>query len=199
MARITETTFDKIFHAYKSGTQDELPEKLKHELERWNFADNLLRQFQSRNTVISMMKEKYGLSESQIYRDMSNAKRFFGSIHISDKAFYQAFYAEQLEQIVKLALARDDYKTATAALKEAAEIRGLKEGEDVSDLYLNLQPSKFVVVLKVHIGDEVKKIEYDFDRTHAIEDTEYEILESTLNTLPSVSMDEMNKMLHEHR
>lgn len=196
MARLTETTFDKIFQAYKDGTSEQLPPKLKEELERWNVADNLIRQFKKRNTIIALMKEKFKISESQVYRDMANAKKFFGSIHMSDKSFYTSFYAEQLEELANLARAKDDYKTSVLALKEAAEIRGLKNEDDISEVYLNLQPSKFVVVLKVEMNGSTRKIEYDFDRTHSIEDSEYEVLSSTLLNLPSVSEDEMKRMLN---
>ncbi len=191
------TTFDIILQKYKSHQQEELDADQRILIDRWNYADNLIRTYQDSKTIISMLMEKFHISEATAYRDVSSAKRFFGSINIGDKDYYRTLYAEQLEEWAKQAASKMDYKTATAAIKEAAEIRGLKDGDEARDLYLDLEPCKFELSVTINMNGDVKKTKIDLDRLESIEEAEYEMISESINTAVSVNRDQMVKLLNE--
>ncbi len=193
------TALDTIVIAFKNNAIDDLPEVLKKELERWSMADDLIRTYKDTKAIITILCDRFKISMATAYRDIGNAKRLFGSIRITDKDYYKDLYAEQLEEYAKLSAVKHDYKTATLALKEAAEIRGLKDGDAARDLYIDLEPSKFILVINVQQSEGARNIEIDFDRMEDVEDVDFELVESTLNNTPSVSESQMQKMLDENR
>jgi hypothetical protein len=188
------TALDLIVRAFKTDAIDQLPPKLQEELSRWSMADDLLRQYKDSKTILGILQAKFKISLATAYRDIENAKRLFGTLNVSDKDYYQAVYAEELEEVAKLAKMRGDLKTATQAIKEAAEIRGIKDGNEMRDLYADLEPSKFVLQINI-IGGEQRSMEIDFDTLEEVEDAVYEDVTKTINDVPAVSEAQMEKML----
>lgn len=90
--------------------------------------------------IVAMLQKSYGISKSQAYLDIADAKAFFGLIGRDQLEYKRGLYIEWLEEIATLARANDDFKTAVAAIDKAAEIIGLKEKTaDVPD-YAAIQP-----------------------------------------------------------
>lgn len=191
------TSFDIILSKFKNDVPEQLADDEKKLLDRWNFADNLIRTYQDSRTIIEMIMAKFKISEATAYRDLAYAKRFFGSINIGDKDYYRSIYAEQLEEYAKQAASKMDYKTATAAIKEAAEIRGLKDGDEVKDLYLDLEPCKFELSVTININGQAKLSTINLDRLENVQEAEYVEVEEAINTAVSVSRDKMTQLLNE--
>ena len=192
-----QTPFDVILTCYKNNTLELLDADQRLQVERWNYIDNLIRTWQDSKTILGMHKAKWDISEATAYRDFANAKRFFGSLNIGEKDYYRPIYAEQLEEYAKLSASKGDYKTATAALKEAAEIRGLKDNDEVRDLYLDLEPSKFELSITINVNGQQKISTIDLNRLEDINDVDYVEVNEAVNTAVSVSKDEMIKLLNE--
>lgn len=191
------TSFDRIVAAFKSHTTDDLNEQQRVELERWNFADNLIRTYQDSKTIIGMMMAKFDISQAQSYRDLANAKRFFGAVNFNDKDYYRVLYAEQLEEYAKQAASKFDFKTAATCLKEAAEIRGLKASDEIKDLYLELEPCQFVLSVTVINEGQKRVAEIDLDRLENVVEAEFTIVAEAVNAAPSVSEAQMQKLLND--
>ena len=194
MARLSsDTNLDIIIRHYKDHSTDELNDVQKKLLERWNFADNLIRNFEDRETQLEMLKEKFGISESQAWRDIANAKHFFGTININDQAYYRIHYAEWLEQLAREAHAAGDRKVAKECLREAAEIRGLKDEDFDADKYRKREQHTFIIQVNNFGKKAPKKI--DLDKLQDIKDTEYEELIDNVENSSSVTEEDMEKML----
>ncbi len=56
-------------------------------MERWNVADNLLREHMAERTVVPMLMEKFGYSESSARRDLDCARRVWGTRPRADKDY----------------------------------------------------------------------------------------------------------------
>lgn len=194
-----DPNYDLILIAFKTNQVESLSEKLREELNRWDYTDNILRTYQDAKTVRGFIMEKFGVSMATAYRDVKNAKRFFGSINITDKDFYRQLYAESLEELHKLSIAKGDYKTAALALKEAAEIRCLKESDDIQQLYSDLEASKFVITINVTSGDsdKPKVTEIDLDKIDSADEAVWSYVDESIRSADSVSEAQMIKLLKE--
>lgn len=198
MARLTsETTLDTIIKAFKTHKVDELSQKHKEILERWNFTDNLLRQYEDRETILETLQEKFSISRSQAWRDLADAKHLFGTVNINHKDYYRIFYAELLEQMAKEAHAAGNLKVAKDCIKEAAEIRGLKDDSD-SELYQYLEPHTFVMEVNIVVGDKKTKREIDLDNL-PVEDVEFEEIIEDIERGSSLNESEMKQLIESRR
>ena len=194
MARLaSDTNLDIIIRHYKDHSTDELNEVQQKMLERWNFVDNLMRNYEDRETVLSMLKEKFNISIGQCWRDIANAKLFFGTININDKPYYKIYYAEWLEQLAKESHAAGERKVAKECLREAAEIRGLKDEDFDADKYRKREHHTFVININSSGSKAAKKI--DLDKIQDVPETEFEEIIENVENSSSVSEEEMQKML----
>lgn len=64
-----------------------LSPKQQELMERWNVADNLFREHMSERTVIPMLMDKFGYSESSARRDLDCARRVWGTRPRADKDY----------------------------------------------------------------------------------------------------------------
>jgi hypothetical protein len=197
MARLpSQTNLDVLITLYKEHRLEDANEIQKKLLERWNFTDNLIRKYESRETILEMLREKFQISESQAWRDISNAMHFFGSVNINEKGYCRIWYAQDLEQIAKECRAIGKYKEAIAAIKEAAEIRGLKDDDFDPEKYKNREFNQFIVNLTVQNNSGEKKKTIDLDKLDGIEEVEFEDIMDNIEKSNSVSEEDMQKLLN---
>lgn len=115
------------------GDRAPLPAKQMELMERWNVADNLLREHLSERTVIPMLVQKFGYSESSARRDLDCARRVWGTRPRADKDYLANMLIDYLaETMVKAGKAQKYGEVARIAkvIIEAAGI-GRKDEPDV--------------------------------------------------------------------
>ncbi len=123
LPRITlnDTTFDKIWAYYKNPGKIQLTPKQEEKRERWLHLYTLRLNFHSRlqaiNAYIDVYKQKgIDISESQAYKDMSNALRLFGDVHKSDRQASLAILSEYAHKVFLMAIKQKNPIAASAAL-----------------------------------------------------------------------------------
>jgi len=80
-----------------------LSPKEKEMFDRWDVADNLLRQYPNRKDAASMMMEKFkGISRASAYRDLYNAQRLFGSMSRYDKNYWRDYLVNDILEVIKI-------------------------------------------------------------------------------------------------
>jgi hypothetical protein len=154
------TNIDYLILNFKYG-EKRYPLKQKHKelLERWNFADNLIRRNYPNKTVVDMMKKKFGKDQATHYRDVKDAKRFFGSMSLENKDYEKILQKEMLEKAIKMCFEKKDMKSLGTLMKERRLLLGLDRdanGQLTPDL---LGGNQIIVQLKN--GDETKSIRLD--------------------------------------
>lgn len=102
-------TVDKIV-LYLQDTSGRSPEEFgltknqAAQLERLNFADNLVRKYKVTKKVLAMLVKRFGYSEMSARQDLRHAKIVFNSIGTHEKEYDRQRYIEQLEEAAQMAL-----------------------------------------------------------------------------------------------
>ena len=107
-----DTTLDKIWAHYKAPNTYKLTPKQEEVKERWVSAWKLLSKKHYKTKVAKILKEMYGISKAQGFRDIRNAEALFGKALKADRDGQLALlYQFALEGFNK-AMEAKDYKTA---------------------------------------------------------------------------------------
>lgn len=123
-----------------------LPAKQMEQLERWNVADNLMREHMVERVVIKLLVEKFSYSESTARRDLDCARRVWGTRPRSDKNYLSQLLVDFLmESMVKAAHDRKfgDVARLAGKIMEAAGINMPDEelpDPDANNTFMTLQP-----------------------------------------------------------
>lgn len=101
---ISDTTYDRIQAWCLDPDSANLSEKDKEIFDRWDSADNFMRRYPNKKHAAGMMQKKYPtLSRSQIYIDLDNAQRLFGSMTRVDKDYYREWLVDEIIKHIKRA------------------------------------------------------------------------------------------------
>ncbi|WP_020531407.1 hypothetical protein [Flexithrix dorotheae] len=147
---------DKLIEKISKGK--ELTAKQQESWSRYKLAIDLRNRGYNKEKVARLLEDKTGVNYSMAYRIMREADVIYGKITVTDKDAERSFYASRLEEIaeicIRTARGNEDgevllpdtfqindnevmsqkqnvalMKTAVAALKEAANIKGLNNSE----------------------------------------------------------------------
>jgi hypothetical protein len=126
-----------------------LSKKLKHLLERQEYARDILNKTRSYNkTVIQLMKKEWQgetISQSTARRDLDNAQKRFGAGIKHDRKLNIDFLLEDLKKDAELARQNGDMRAVAAFRKLQLDIINDHMGDSMSDLYKDLQPHIFII------------------------------------------------------
>lgn len=135
------STQDVILRAFLKGELESLNEELQLVFRRWEQANDLIRNKRIKEkNIVAFLREAYGISRSQAYQDIQEAKIFFGTAGREQVEYKRGLYVEWLEELYKLARQSDDYKTAITAIDKASELLGLKTKSPDLPNYEDIQP-----------------------------------------------------------
>ncbi len=170
--------FENILASYDPESRIKLS---KHEQElknRWKSAYNMLTQWTDKTRVAAMLEDQHEISTASAYRDMANAIRLYGSFAKADKEGYRHIMIIKREQLMEIALDRDELDIVERCLTKLENLYGLHDDE----LQFNLEKIENLN-LEVTIHDKsVKQLDalikkggvLDFND---IQDIEYEEVE----------------------
>ncbi|PQB08020.1 hypothetical protein BST83_13300 [Polaribacter filamentus] len=184
LPRITlnDTTFDKVWAYYKTPGKVTLTPKQEQKRERWLTLFSLRLKFHSRlqaiNAYIDLYKQKeIEISESQAYKDMSNALRLFGDVHKADRQASLVILQEYAHKVFLMAIKQKNPLAASAALTKMEKYMEIDRIDAI-----NFNPAKLedkpdhysvpAIVLEA-IKEQFKKGEIDFNNLE-IEDIPHE-------------------------
>ena len=137
--------------------------------------------------VLSLLREKYRVSVSQLRKDIALAKEVFKSRHTFDWNFWQAWQIKDQIELIKRCREKDDYKNWNAAKKVLHELIGEKPAavEDPRRMEKN------VFYIQVNNGTGQKlNVSLDQLRSLSAEDKRL-ILDTVYQPLEEVSAEEI--------
>lgn len=146
----TQTDEDKLI-AYLNDpdAKYELSKKLKHLLERYELARDVIKETRSYNKAVSRLvkKEWNGetISQSTARRDLDMAQRIFGANIQHNRKLNVDFLLEDLKKDADIARAKGDMKAVAGFRKLQLEIINEHMGDSVSELYKELQFKEIIV------------------------------------------------------
>lgn len=102
--KLTEAEAIVLWLQLPASERPPLSPKQMEQMERWNVADNLLRQHMVERHVVPMLVEKFGYSESTARRDLDCARRVWGTRPRGDKNYLSQMLVDFLmETMVRAA------------------------------------------------------------------------------------------------
>lgn len=94
-------------------------------MERWNVADNLLREHMSERTVVPMLIHKFKYSESSARRDLDCARRVWGTRPRADKDYLANMLIDYLTETMVKAGKAQKYGEVARIAKVIIEAAGI--------------------------------------------------------------------------
>jgi len=152
------TTIDRIWAWYIFGeTAIELTPKELEVKQRLSETFSLLCNYHSPEQAKPIIREKYGISESQFYRDVRDAKRLYGDVTESSKAADRYIYSELAMKTFQLAAKEKDVKGMNMALANLIKIKELDKSDDTELTQEDLQSHNYYMVIS--LGNKPIKID----------------------------------------
>lgn len=101
--------------------------------ERWNVADNLLREHLSERKVVPMLMDKFGYSESSARRDLDCARRVWGTRPRTDKDYLANMIIDYLTETMVKAGKREKYGDVARLAKVIIEAAGINRRDETPE------------------------------------------------------------------
>lgn len=162
------TTIDRIWAWYIFGeTAIELSPKEIDVKQRLSETFSLLCNYHSPEQAKPIIREKYGISESQFYRDVRDSKRLFGDVTESSKAADRYIYSELAMKTFQLAAKEKDVKGMNMALANLIKIKELDKSDESELSQDDLQSHNYYMVISV----ENKPVKIDLNQIDSLHPT----------------------------
>jgi hypothetical protein len=130
-----ENKFDRYRKYYEDPERCPLSQKEQEQLDRWRFADNLIRKGDPMKTVVILLRGEYKCSLATAYNDIRDAKQFFGSMQKPEKEYWRGVLIEMGMETYRMAKKMNDPKAMAMTIRELKSITGVdKESADIPDL-----------------------------------------------------------------
>lgn len=161
-----ETAVDKMIKSLSDAKKYPMTAKQRQQLELWSYMHDLQRsEKHSKKMILQLsVSDKKANSISTAGREFDNMLHFYGRQTVDSKKYYREMYAEWLEEFSQLSAEKHDYKNAIYALKEAAEIRGLKDFDTTGPDWDKMMPQQVVI----NISPQIKNMLVNLLGTGAI-------------------------------
>jgi hypothetical protein len=124
-----DSQFDEILAWAQNGGTSKISETQKARYLRWVEAHGLFMQYGDNEKVANTMVTKHGYSISTAYRDLADAKRFFGTQYAMDKKYARVFIWGRTIEALTRAVKNEDSKAEMAGLKMLYLIAGLDKDD----------------------------------------------------------------------
>lgn len=112
------TDLDKIIE-YLTNEETEglkLSEKQQEMLNRYDFADNLIRKYIHRGRVANILMKKFKISKAQAYKDIRDSKIMFNSTNKLDKEYWRGVAHDWIVDCIRTAVLEKNNKDRIAAV-----------------------------------------------------------------------------------
>lgn len=131
IAKIGDSTFDKIQAFYVNPEHYPLSEQQESIRQRWVMVVNLLLRGFPKFKIANMLERDFNLSLAQAYIDIRNSESIFGDIYKTSKEVEKAMWKEWVKEYYLTAKRKGDAKSVGKALDLFAKYAGFTE-EDLS-------------------------------------------------------------------
>ena len=112
-------------------TDSPLTAKQQELFERWNVADNLMREHLQESVVMQMLVDKFKYSHSTARRDIDAARRVWATIPASDKKYLGEIVVDYLLGLMVKAGTAKKYGDVAKLAKEIREYSGIGKNDPV--------------------------------------------------------------------
>lgn len=120
-------------------------------LERWTFADRLIRaEYMHEYDVPAKLMKEFNISRSTAFEDIRNAKRIFGKVTMEEQVYYSSIHYSYALEEFKKAQRRRDVNGAAKFLKLMHEIKTQWDDgmdESMQELAKKIEASQVFVVV----------------------------------------------------
>lgn len=160
------TTIDHIWAWYIFGeSKIQLTEAEVKIKQRLSEMFSLLCNYHSPEQAKPIIREKYGISESQFYRDIISAKRLFGEVTEASKSADRYILSELAMKTFQLAAKEKDIDGMNKAIANLIKIKALDKEDNTELSEEDLQSHNYYMVIK--IGNKPIKIDFnELDSLH---------------------------------
>ena len=159
---VLETTYDKIVAHCLEPDKNPLSSEHQRIFDRWNTADDLLRRYPRDKQALMMLRKKFpGLSRTQAYDDLRQAKKLFNYTNAVDKEFIRRWVIQDCLTMIDIAKSMGPrgfkaWNTARFQLIRAAQLE--ESDKLVPNPEIFEQHQYFTVI---QIGGQAIKIDLD--------------------------------------
>jgi hypothetical protein len=129
LAKIGDSTFDKIKAFYINPEEFPLSDKLEEIRCRWVAINNFSSKAYGKIEIANMLKRDYGISQAQAYIDIRNSENIFGSITSTESNAFKAMWIEWTKDYLKRCRQKDDRVNEAKALVLLAQYGDLKKDD----------------------------------------------------------------------
>lgn len=176
-----------------------IPKQYIETLERWIFIDKMRSKDypkQSTKAIMAIWKRKFGLSDSQFFNDKKNCERLFGELSVINKDYEKKIAVESFDMLFSLAVARNDIKAASEALKQKCLLLGLYE-KDVEGAELGSGSKTYNMVIQMKMNDQ--KISEKHINISNLQDMDIKQLKELSDAIdiPETDVESMEKLIDE--
>lgn len=177
---LIETTYDRIVAHCLEPEKNSLTAEQQRIFDRWNAADDLLRRYPRDKQAMMMLRKKFpGLSRTQAYDDLRNAKKLFNYTNPVDKEFIRRWVIQDCLTMIDIARSMGPrgfkaWNTARLQLIKAAQLE--ESDKLVPNPEIFEQHQYFTVI---QIGEKTVKIDLD-----------------DFNKLPISTRNELSDLIH---
>lgn len=152
------TTIDRIWAWYVFGDDKiELSDKENEIKQRLSEVFSLLCNYHSPEQAKPIVISRFGISESQFYRDIRDSKRLFGDVTESSKSADRYIYSELAMKTFQLAAKEKDVKGMNMALANLIKIKELDKSDNSELTQDDLQSHNYYMIISY--GDKPVKID----------------------------------------
>lgn len=135
-----ESSLDRIRKHYISAEKYPLSESDTRIHKRLEFAYNKYMAGFLKDEIKKLLMDAFGISHVQAINDIENAMFLFGDIHKSKKNMARHFVTESAREMHRMALAKQDYKSALKALEIITKTECLDKTDEDGDIEEKIKP-----------------------------------------------------------
>jgi len=173
-----DTRFDRIKKHLKNPDRYPLHQKDKEKLDRWDFIVDCIRNYDTESEVRDKLMHQHGVARSTAYRDIMEAKHFYGSTTKEEKNFWRQALVEMQTQVIRKAVAQENWQEANRGIKNMAMMLNLDKEDVELPNWEELTNNNYVLVVNTQNN------EYTINLTDA-ENVPEEKKKTILNAMPS--------------
>lgn len=129
LAKIGDSTFDKIKAFYMNPEEFPLSEKLEEIRMRWLAISNFNSKAYGKIEIANMLVRDYGIGHAQAYKDIRNSENIFGSVTATESKAFKAIWIELTKDYLKRCRQKNDRVNEAKALALLAQYGNLDEDE----------------------------------------------------------------------
>lgn len=140
MKSLPLTERDKIIAYLQDDSGGQILSKKEQELlERYDYADNLIRSYKSDKKIVAMLVSKFKYSKITAYRDIKNAKYVHGSVCKVEKEYWRDLLIKSIIETMAMAKAKKDFKALAMCHANLYKAVGLDKDDSQAIPFEHLQ------------------------------------------------------------